>query len=479
MRAAGGTEAGQITLLMDLALDPNTTTNSSLVPTQWKPYALNYDTWDNSSAPVATQLLLGQAMDDGTAAASFEALNVNFGLDETNDPSAYTFSSTDPDGLITNTATAYTGGAGPLYGMGAEPWQRYTRFETRAFPLLGNPTAATYDVGSGTISQPNPIDWKLLSGTNDLLLRPGAIPGVSANDTLLGRVAVTPSEARIEASIFAEQGSFFVIPGPWFNPNPNDTHAAYAQRIADLQTNSGLTLAQAEIRENRDRLEAYGTAPEAPFYGEPLDVRLNIVGSVAENLPPAASVQAEWERKWGWIPRRTGAPGTPNQSTSGAWNPHSARPGREPVLPGGNEHDPGPELRAQPDYPIRPCPGDRSLERQLGDAESHPHGRLWPSPAADAPPARQPQAFLLRRHPVNPLRRLLQSTALLGLAAFGARAGAQTQSFVQKTHTINAAVLLLDADKPGGVLQTTNAYAVYGQTAAPFAFYKPGSDARC
>ncbi len=64
---------------------------------------------------------------------------------------------------------------------------------------------------------------------------------------------------------------------------------------------------------------------------------------------------------------------------------------------------------------------------------------------------------------MNALRRLLHFTALLGLAALGARAVAQTQSYVTKTKTINAAVLLLDSDRQGT--------QVYGQTAAPYAFY--------
>jgi hypothetical protein len=46
-----------------------------------------------------------------------------------------------------------------------------------------------------------------------------------------------------------------------------------------------------------------------PFYGEPLDVRITVVGAIAENMPPPISQQMEWVRKWGWIPREHGASG--------------------------------------------------------------------------------------------------------------------------------------------------------------------------
>ena len=306
VRAEGSADTGQLETMFDLALDPDTTGGNALSPNTWEPFALTYRAQD-TGLPIPTQLLIAHTMDDGTAAASFLALDVNYGVGA--GASGYEFNASDP--LITNTAAAYAGaGAGttlPLYGLGAEPWQRYSRFETRSFPLIPDPNTATYDFASGLIGQGAPYAYTMQSSGNDLLIRPGAIAGVSTNDTLVGRVAVTPAEVRIEASMFAEQGSFFVIPGPWFNPNPNDTHVDYATRVKDLMQNSGLALDAAKARANRDRLDRYGSAPYAPFYGEPLDVRLTVVGSVAENLPPPIAVQSEWVRKWGWIPIRQGA----------------------------------------------------------------------------------------------------------------------------------------------------------------------------
>jgi hypothetical protein len=56
-----------------------------------------------------------------------------------------------------------------------------------------------------------------------------------------------------------------------------------------------------------------------PFYGEPLDVKIQIFGAVTENMPPPIGQQAEWLKKWGWIPRYHGATGEliPQQHTSG------------------------------------------------------------------------------------------------------------------------------------------------------------------
>jgi hypothetical protein len=77
---------------------------------------------------------------------------------------------------------------------------------------------------------------------------------------------------------------------------------------------------------------------------------------------------------------------------------------------------------------------------------------------------------------MNPLRRLLPSIALTGLLALGASAWGQVQSFVSKTRTVRAAVLLLDGDKtsansPLPPLGPGPNPMRYGQTAAPFAFF--------
>src|SRR5205823_12711985 len=71
-----------------------------------------------------------------------------------------------------------------------------------------------------------------------------------------------------------------------------------------------------------DRRDSSGAAPTARVYGEPVDVRIAVMGSVSENMPPPISQQAEWLKKWGWIPRTLGATGTliPSQHVPPGFN---------------------------------------------------------------------------------------------------------------------------------------------------------------
>jgi hypothetical protein len=64
-----------------------------------------------------------------------------------------------------------------------------------------------------------------------------------------------------------------------------------------------LTIAQ------QRRFERFGNSATVPFYAEPLDIKITILGSVIENMPATMSQQAEWMKKWGWIPRRLGGSG--------------------------------------------------------------------------------------------------------------------------------------------------------------------------
>ncbi len=101
------------------------------------------------------------------------------------------------------------------------------------------------------------------------------------NNYLMGGLAVQPMDIRIEAVLYAQEGSFFVIPGNWFNPDPNDNRAAFANgapRPTGVQD------------------------PRFPFFGESLDIRIIVDGAVSENMPAAASDVEEWMSKWGSIP---------------------------------------------------------------------------------------------------------------------------------------------------------------------------------
>lgn len=106
----------------------------------------------------------------------------------------------------------------------------------------------------------------------------------------MGGLAVLPMDVRIEAIIYAQEGSLFVIPGYWLNPNPADNEKAYA--------------------ENGTRPP--GVDPRFPFYGQPPDIRITIDGAVSENLPASISDVEDWMAKWGRIPETYGSDGSAN-----------------------------------------------------------------------------------------------------------------------------------------------------------------------
>ena len=108
----------------------------------------------------------------------------------------------------------------------------------------------------------------------------------STKDWLLHRVALLPADIRIEANLFSENNSFFVIPGPWFNDSSTDSMDKISTRTI-------------------------GTTDAAyPLYGQPVDLQITIFGSVSENMPADIGDQTAWMTKWGWIPKYYGSSGT-------------------------------------------------------------------------------------------------------------------------------------------------------------------------
>ncbi len=308
---------GGIDFNNEFLLDPNTPASLGGDPTRpstWHPFATQYTTPGGSSTFIPTQLLLTQTMADGPAPASFINMDVNypllntlpggggewqylFDLNSSNAATPFLPPGYTPVGGYTKT-DKYT-----LYGLGAQPWQRYSKFEATSFPIV--PSDFTFDTNAmridGSLNSDVGAYHLLVEGLNDFNVVTGKNPvgGTPTNDYMVARAAIVPQDIRIEAVLFAEEGSFFVIPGPWFNPNPNDRRDAYD---ADSSANG-------QVRADQDRLDSYGASPQMPFYGEPLDVRVQIFGSVVQNMPVPISQQAEWIRKWGWIPRYHGASG--------------------------------------------------------------------------------------------------------------------------------------------------------------------------
>ena len=136
-----------------------------------------------------------------------------------------------------------------------------------------------------------PLANRLLEGLDNTFRIQNAL-STAANDKdyLLGKVAVLPETGplpiRIEAVMYAFTGSWFVIPPPFFNdhldatkqPDPYDTRAYFAQ-------NSGVREDPATYPINTDHY---------PFYREPLNVDIEVIGAITENMPADPTERARW-----------------------------------------------------------------------------------------------------------------------------------------------------------------------------------------
>jgi hypothetical protein len=289
-----------------LVLNPgNNPTNPSL----WRPYAATY-TEAGTNNPLTSNMLISHAADDGATGASFLEMKINQGPFDTPNPpapqlpnpanlpqSSYMFALTASNMmtrlLLPGTPTAYY-----IYGMGRdEIYHMYPNFETALFPIVDPTTANVADPRLIVANNDNGRYGLFADSINDFDISLSNFGATTSGNYLVGHVAMVPHDIKVEASIFAEEGSFFVIPGQWTNPNPNDRR--------DLYEAASGTDAEKQLQ----RLESYGSYPGAPFYGEAPDVRVQIVGAVSENMPPSMDVQSEWVRKWGWIPMDLGASG--------------------------------------------------------------------------------------------------------------------------------------------------------------------------
>jgi hypothetical protein len=295
----GNRLALQASFVLNNEADPNDPSINPLNPATWKPYAANYYQFNNPVSRIVTNVLLAHTMDDGPAPATFVAMNVNFGAFDTTTPpeSTYYFPVTSNNLMSSVYAPPPPPATYPIYGLGGESFQRFGKFESTTFPLVDPNTVNVSDARLMIANNANGVYRLYSEGTNDFLLQQTNYGGISTNDYLVGKVALIPHDVRIEASMFAEEGSFFVIPGQWMNPNPNDRRDAY----------NGFPGTVAE--KDQKRLEDFGSMPGMPFYGEAPDIRISIMGAVSENMPPTIDVQSEWMRKWGWIPKDLGATG--------------------------------------------------------------------------------------------------------------------------------------------------------------------------
>ncbi len=130
------------------------------------------------------------------------------------------------------------------------------------------------------------------------------------NNYLLGGLAVQPFDVRIEAVIYAEEGSFFVLPGNWLNPNPNDIPG---------------------------RPRPAGVVKGFPYFGQPLDIRVIVDGAVSENVPAQIGDVEAWMAKWGRIPNKYGSSDVdtahPGEGLTFLYDDHAGWPLTDPANP--------------------------------------------------------------------------------------------------------------------------------------------------
>lgn len=146
-------------------------------------------------------------------------------------------------------------------------------------------------VGSSFIYNVFELGLPITENANDLIPGPG-VPNVlqialdqavyARSNYWLGGCAVLPMDVRIEAILYAQEGSFFVIPGNWINPDSSDTDMA-----------------------NRPP----GVDKRFPLYGQSMDIRIIIDGAVSENMPAVIGDVEEWMAKWSRIPDEYGSSG--------------------------------------------------------------------------------------------------------------------------------------------------------------------------
>ena len=156
-----------------------------------------------------------------------------------------------------------------------------------------------------SLSTATPFQNLVESDTRLLETRRATNPSDTAvtQDLELERVAVLPMDVRIEAILYAQTGSFFVIPGDWFNSSPADTLDVFAPTVTSTTVNG---------------LRTFGADPHFPFYGQPIDMKITIDGAVSEAQPADVAVQTAWMLKWGWIPQYHGYA---SQGTAGSGPP--------------------------------------------------------------------------------------------------------------------------------------------------------------
>jgi len=222
-------------------------------------------------------------------------------------------------------------GSGGSANFQADDRSQAPLFETAGFPLMTTPVAGGYMLNMQP-GVPNLLRFQLDNGAAQYAQAQGinAPPG---GDYLLGQVAVAPLDIRIEAMLYAQEGSFFVIPGVPLNNDPTDRRDLFYRSQLATSNNFGVGMRPSYRVTLNSTVFPYtpGSSPNPyndlsktppndkhqkdlyPFYNEPTDVRITVFGAISENYTASQGDQAAWQSLWGWIPQYLGSSdGSPN-----------------------------------------------------------------------------------------------------------------------------------------------------------------------
>lgn len=293
-------------------------------PSTWETFANNYVqvSTGGGNTPIPTSLLLGHSADNG--GPSFVRMGIT--------PFPYLATGADPTNQTyvfgANAATDYNVEAGGLfanpllatiYGLTNTSQTAFPRFETVSLPMVDS----RYQLNSQRLIAGSPVPWGsptfAVDDESRFTLQLDTPAAYTPQNYALARIGMQPFDVRIEAAMYAEEGSFVVIPGPPFNLNPEDTRDRFENNIGSLGS-----IEAAQLQRYRD----FGSRAEAPFFGEPLHVRISINGAISENMPVGMAERSAWQRLWGWLPRHIGAAGNsangqtrlPAQHVPNGWN---------------------------------------------------------------------------------------------------------------------------------------------------------------
>ena len=110
---------------------------------------------------------------------------------------------------------------------------------------------------------------------------------------VLGPLAITPPRGqdpmpvRVEAMVYAQNGSWFILPGPWFNEDPDE------MPTPDLDT--------------MQKIQGWFNGRVVPAYHEPLNLQLIFYGAITENRPAPVGDVTDWTSKWSGMYRANAA----------------------------------------------------------------------------------------------------------------------------------------------------------------------------